>query len=62
MLTACIDEGQKVGEIKKCWTAEALAELFQSGWTGAILRAKTLKNTKPLEVFINLMFNDVLKS
>jgi len=61
MLAACIDEGQKAGGIKKRWPADALAELFQSGWSGAMLRAKTLKNTKPLEVFINLMFNDVLK-
>jgi TetR/AcrR family transcriptional repressor of nem operon len=61
MFAACIDEGQKTGEIKKRWAADVLAELFQSGWTGAMLRAKTLKNTKPLEVFINLMFNDVLK-
>ncbi len=61
ILAACIDEGQKIGEINKRWPADALAELFQSGWSGAMLRAKTLKNTKPLEVFINLMFNDILK-
>ncbi len=61
MLAACIDEGQKAGEIKKRWSADVLAELFQCGWAGAVLRAKTLKSAKPLEVFINLMFNDVLK-
>jgi len=62
MFAACISEGQKSGEITKRWKADALAELFLSSWTGAVLRAKTLKNTKPLEVFINLMFNDILKA
>ena len=60
MVAACIVEGQKAGEIQKHYSAAALAELFQSAWTGAVLRAKTLKNTKPLTVFIDLMFNDVL--
>ncbi len=62
IFAACISEGQKSGEITKRWPADSLAELFQSGWSGAVLRAKTLKNTKPLEVFINLMFNGILKA
>jgi TetR/AcrR family transcriptional repressor of nem operon len=58
----CIAEGQKAGEIKKDQKASALAELFSAGWSGAVMRAKTVKNTEPLEVFIDLMFNSILKA
>lgn len=58
----CIEEGQNSGEIKTTRTADAMAELFLSGWGGAVMRAKTVKTTEPLEVFIDLMFNDVLKA
>lgn len=62
MIASCILEGQQVGEIKQCWNADALAELFQCGWMGAVLRAKTVKNAESIDVFIDLMFKDVLKS
>ncbi len=61
MVSACIAEGQEIGEIKKSWTPDAAAELFLSGWSGAVMRTKTVKDTEPLEVFIKLMFEDVLK-
>lgn len=62
MFAACIEEGQKAGEIRKSKSAHDLAELFSAGWSGAVMRAKTVKNTEPLDVFIDLMFEDILKA
>lgn len=59
---ACIREGQKLGEIPKSIDPDELAEYFQSGWSGAVLRAKTMKSTEPQKVFIKVMFDHVLKS
>lgn len=57
----CIREGQESGEISKRCSPEAVAEFFLSGWSGAIMRAKTAKDAEPLDVFIDTMFNDFLK-
>jgi len=57
----CIDEGQKFGELSRLHDARTLADLFLSSWEGAMMRAKTIKTLEPLDVFINLMFEMVLK-
>ncbi|MDR3612197.1 MAG: TetR family transcriptional regulator C-terminal domain-containing protein [Candidatus Obscuribacterales bacterium] len=62
MFIACIDEGQAVGEITKQFPAQALAELFQAGWTGAMLRAKTVKSTHSLDVFITVFVDAMLRA
>jgi len=62
MFAACIEEGQKSGEIKANRSAHDLAEFYSSGWSGAMMRAKTVKNTESLDVFIDLMFEEVLKA
>ena len=61
MYAACIDEGQSLGEINKNASAEQYAEFFLCGWEGAIMRAKTQKEISPLEVFIEVIFAQVLK-
>jgi TetR/AcrR family transcriptional regulator, transcriptional repressor for nem operon len=61
MFSSCIEEGQSAGEIRKTVSAEQLAEFFLSGWSGAVMRAKTLKNSEPMQTFIDLMFEQVLK-
>lgn len=62
IIAACIEEGQTINEIKRNRPAHEYAELFSAGWSGAMMRAKTVKCTDPIETFIDLMFNDVLKS
>jgi TetR/AcrR family transcriptional repressor of nem operon len=61
LFAACIEEGQQKGEIRTSCGAHALAELFLSGWEGAMMRAKTTKSLEPLDVFVDLMFELVLK-
>jgi TetR/AcrR family transcriptional repressor of nem operon len=60
-LSQCIKKGQNIGEINKAWPAEKMAELFISGWEGALMRSKTIKSVEPLNDFTDLMFNHILK-
>jgi len=62
LIAACIEEGQKLNEIKRNRTPHELAELFSAGLAGAVMRSKTVKNTESLDIFMDLMFNDVLKA
>lgn len=60
-IASCIEEGQLSGEFTNEADAQLIAELFLSGWEGAMMRAKTIKNLEPLNIFIDLMFELVLK-
>lgn len=62
VFSTCIEEGQKIGEITKLADARVVADLFLSSWEGAMMRAKTIKSIEPLDVFINLMFELVIKN
>lgn len=62
MLADCIREGQSNGEIVNKRSAEDLAEVLAAGCNGAVMRAKTLKCTEPMDTFIVVFFEDVLKS
>lgn len=57
----CIEEGQRLGELSQSIDSRTLADLFLSSWEGAMMRAKTIKTLEPLDVFISLMFELVLK-
>jgi TetR/AcrR family transcriptional repressor of nem operon len=61
-MAACIKEGQTAGEISKDIDTVDLAEFFLSGWEGAVMRAKTTKNTGPQDAFMRVMFDHVLKN
>jgi len=60
IFAACIDEGQKIGDITNSRTARELAEFFLSSWGGAMMWSKTLKSVGPIDIFIDLIFQDVL--
>lgn len=57
----CIREGQESGEFSKSFDAEDMAEFFICGWQGAVMRAKTTQDLRPLDNFIELMFEGLLK-
>lgn len=61
LFSECIKEGQDKGEINKDFSSDELAEFFLSGWQGAILRSKTTLDTKPLDTFMELTFDGLLK-
>ncbi len=57
----CIRQSQEADEISSEFDADSLAEFFQSGWSGAVMRAKTMKSSEPLHTFSKILFNSVLK-
>ena len=62
LFAKCIEEGQHIGEITKIRPAGEIADVLYSGLSGAFMRAKTVKTTEPIDVFIDLMFNHFLKA
>jgi TetR/AcrR family transcriptional repressor of nem operon len=61
LFAACIAEGQLSREITTVASAYEIAEFFSSGWSGAVMRAKTVKNVEPMDIFIELMFKHFLQ-
>ena len=61
VFAACIEEGQSKGEITRDFEAVDLAEVFLSGWEGAVMRAKTTQNLKPVDTFQEVVFDGLLR-
>ncbi|MDO5971435.1 TetR family transcriptional regulator C-terminal domain-containing protein [Flavivirga aquimarina] len=55
----CIAEGQESGVIKKDKSPESLASFVISGWEGAVLRMKSSKSSKPIDVYIEFL-NEII--
>ncbi|KPQ00206.1 TetR/AcrR family transcriptional regulator [Marinobacter sp. HL-58] len=56
----CIAQGQEAGEIDRTVVPSDVASFLLSGWEGAILRAKVLKSTEPMERFVRVFFSQCL--
>ncbi|ALM53450.1 TetR/AcrR family transcriptional regulator [Halomonas huangheensis] len=50
-LADCLKDGQAEGSIRHDLDAEALAAFAMAGWQGALLRAKTVKDCRPMYEF-----------
>jgi TetR/AcrR family transcriptional repressor of nem operon len=61
-LELCIQEGQRVGEIRADCDAAILASFLVNAWEGAVLRAKVVKNSAPFEEFNQVVFGKLLAS
>jgi TetR/AcrR family transcriptional repressor of nem operon len=57
----CLEEAQAAGEIADDLNVRELAEFWVSAWQGALMRAKTARNTAPIQTFLKLMFGCVLR-
>lgn len=54
-LADCVREAQETGELSADWDPEVLAEVWLSGWQGALLRARIACSTEPLRRFLDFM-------
>lgn len=57
----CLAEARDRGEITRACDVGQLAEFLLSGWEGAILRAKVMKSVAPMQSFIKVLFDGLLK-
>ncbi|MEX0604069.1 TetR family transcriptional regulator C-terminal domain-containing protein [Marinobacter sp.] len=58
----CIAEAQANGDIDHTLDADEVASFLLSGWEGAILRAKVVKSTEPMERFAKVFFKQCLRT
>jgi TetR/AcrR family transcriptional repressor of nem operon len=57
----CLEQARLAGEISPHLDLHELAEFWLNSWQGAMLRAKTTRNTEPLRTFLNIMFGSILQ-
>jgi TetR/AcrR family transcriptional repressor of nem operon len=57
----CLRQAQERGNISGDLDVNELAEFWMMAWQGAVLRAKTIRDTAPLRTFLGVMFGFVLK-
>ncbi|MGM4954326.1 acrylate utilization transcriptional regulator AcuR [Bradyrhizobium barranii] len=48
----CLELARDAGEISAAADCDSLAEFFWIGWEGAVMRARLVKNGRPLDTFI----------
>lgn len=58
----CLRMAEALGEVEPILPVRDVAELWLSGWQGALLRAKTSRNSAPLRAFLAVMFRHVLRA
>lgn len=58
----CIAEAQANGDIDQTLDSDEVASFLLSGWEGAILRAKVVKSTEPMERFVKVFFKQCLRT
>jgi len=57
----CLHSAQDRGEIAPVLPIRDSAELWLTGWQGAMLRAKTSRTSAPLRTFLDVMFRHILR-
>lgn len=60
LFTKCIQGAQNNNEIKSDKPAEDIAHFILNSWEGALVRMKSSKSVKPLEIFLDFLKSYVL--
>ena len=53
----CLQQAIEAGELHNATDTQAFAEFFWTGWEGALIRAKVLQSTAPIQRFARQFFN-----
>jgi TetR/AcrR family transcriptional repressor of nem operon len=61
-IARCFREAQRVGDLRADLDADRLAGFCLNSWEGALLRMKVAKSYEPLDDFLFVMFETVLKN
>lgn len=59
--TTAVRAAQDAGEISESLDAEDIGAFLFNGWQGAMLRAKATRDSEPFRLFIDLVFEKMLK-
>ena len=60
-IAACLREARDQGELDDAVECDALAAFILDGWEGALMQMKLQKSGAPLEAFIRITFEHVLR-
>ena len=60
-VAGCLLAAQQEGEIDPAVDVQELAAFIYNSWQGAMLRMKITKSAEPLKIFLNTLFNVILK-
>lgn len=61
-IAECLGEAQAAGLISPRLEVCDLADFWLNGWQGAILRAKTIRSTRPMRTFLDVLFRLILEA
>lgn len=59
-IVRCLKEASETGEIESDRDFNALAKFILSSWEGAILQAKVSKSVLPMQIFVQILFEQIL--
>jgi len=57
----CLEQARDAGELSANSDCERLAEFLLASWEGATLRAKVTRSLAPMEAFVDIFFERVLR-
>ncbi|OBU12228.1 TetR/AcrR family transcriptional regulator [Morganella psychrotolerans] len=57
----CLSEAQAMNTIPAGTDCRLMAAFFWMGWEGAVMRAKLTRNSDPLDLFISVFINKIIK-
>jgi TetR/AcrR family transcriptional repressor of nem operon len=61
LFEACLEEAKQQGGLAKDADSRLLADFLLTGWEGAILRAKVMKSIQPMQDFMAVFFQRVVR-
>ena len=61
IVAQCIHEGQVKGEITTRHDAEMLADVLLNAWEGVLMRAQLNREERPIEAFLTVTIDELLK-
>jgi len=60
-IEGCLAAAQQAGQINAALDPHTLAAFIYNSWQGAMLRMKVTQNAEPLQTFMDMLFNVILK-
>ncbi len=61
VLSRCLGEAKKKGDIKTDHDVDTMAEFIFNSWEGALMRVKASRNAQPLTAFMDILAGVLLK-
>ncbi|WP_328585675.1 TetR family transcriptional regulator C-terminal domain-containing protein [Morganella psychrotolerans] len=61
-MEVCLSQAQALNDISALVDCRLMAVFFWMGWEGAVMQAKLARNGEPLDIFITIFINELIKN